>query len=118
MVKYLEDHGAKFEYGVTVDNVEFSISDDKKVAKKIVARDKTGKDISIDLTENDLVFITNGSMTESSGYGDDNTPAPFNREPQGCWKLWRNIAAQSEEFGKDQINSVQIQKNLIGNLAQ
>ena len=99
MVKYLEDHGAKFEYGVTVDNVEFSISDDKKVAKRIAARDRNGNDISISLTENDLIFITNGSMTEGSGYGDDNTPAPFNKELGGCWRLWRNIAAQSDEFG-------------------
>lgn len=99
MVKYLEDNGAKFEYGITVDNVEFEISADKKVAKKIIAKDKNGKDRSIDLTENDLVFITNGSMTEGSGYGDDNTVAPFNKEPKGCWNLWRNIAAQSNEFG-------------------
>lgn len=100
MVKYLEDHGAKFEYGITVDNVEFSITEEKKVAKKIVARDKAGNDVSINLTENDLVFITNGSMTEGSGYGDDNTPAPFNKEAGGCWTLWRNIAEQSDEFGR------------------
>jgi oleate hydratase len=99
MVKYLEEHGAKFEYGVAVDNVEFSISNDKKVAKRIVATDKSGNNISIDLTENDLVFITNGSITEGSGYGNDNTPAPFKKELGGCWKLWRNIAAQCDEFG-------------------
>lgn len=100
MVKFLQENGAKFEYGVHVENVEFDISADKKVAKRIVAKDKNGKDISVDLTENDLVFITNGSITEGSGYGDDNTPAPFNKEPQGCWELWRNIAKQSDEFGK------------------
>lgn len=100
MVKYLEEHGAKFQYGVTVDNVEFEITNDKKVAKKIVAKDKQGKDLSIDLSENDLVFITNGSMTEGSGYGDTHTPAPFYKEANGCWKLWRNIAAQSDEFGR------------------
>lgn len=101
MVKYLEDHGANFKYGVNVDNVEFSISDDKKVAKRIVARDKDNKDISIDLTENDLVFVTNGSMTEDSGFGDDNTPAPFNKETkeEGIWNLWKNIVKQSDEFG-------------------
>ena len=99
MVKFLEENGAKFEYGVTIDNVEFTISDDKKVANRIVGTDKEGKDISIELSEEDLVFITNGSMTEGSGYGDDNTPAPFNKEPKGCWKLWREIAAQSKEFG-------------------
>lgn len=99
MVKYLEENGANFKYGITVDNVEFDITPDKKVAKKIIAKDKDGNDKSISLSEDDLVFITNGSMTEGSGYGDDNTPAPFNKEPQGCWNLWRNIAAQSEEFG-------------------
>ncbi len=30
-----------------------------------------GEDKSIDLTENDLVFITNESMTESTSYGDE-----------------------------------------------
>ncbi len=98
MVKYLQDNGAHFEYGVTVDNVEFEISDKKKVAKKIIAT-KDGKDFSIDLTENDLVFITNGSITEASGYGDDQTPAPFNKGHEGCWNLWENIAQQSDDFG-------------------
>jgi len=100
MVKYLKEHGATFRYGVTVNNVEFSISQEKKVATKIVAVDKEGTDISIDLSENDLVFITNGSMTEGSGYGDDNTPAPFNKELGGCWTLWKNIADQCDEFGR------------------
>ncbi|WNF90966.1 oleate hydratase [Vagococcus fluvialis] len=100
MVKYLQDHGAKFQYGVTVETVEFDITSDKKVAKKIVAYDKERNDISIELTETDLLFITNGSMTEASGYGDDNTPAPFNKESEtGCWRLWKNIAKQSPDFG-------------------
>ena len=111
MIKYLKDHGAKFEYGVSVDNVEFSIGENKKVAKRIDATDKDGKDISIELTENDLVFITNGSMTESSGYGDDNTPAPFIKEPGKSWELWRNIAAQSKEFGNPDVFCSDIEKS-------
>lgn len=100
MINYLKDHGVQIQYGVTVENVEFDITDDKKVAKKIVAKDKEGKDISINLTENDLLFITNGSMTECSGYGDDDTPAPFIKETGGSWDLWKNIAKQSDDFGK------------------
>ncbi|RVU54021.1 oleate hydratase [Anaerosphaera multitolerans] len=111
MVKFLEENGANFKYGVTVENVEFEITESKKVAKKIVATDKSGKDISIDLSENDLVFITNGSMTESSGYGDDHTPAPFNREVEGSWKLWRNIAAQSKEFGNPDKFCTDVEKS-------
>lgn len=103
MIQYLEEHGAHFEYGVTVENVEFSISDAKKVAKRIVAKTADQKDYHIDLTENDLVFITNGSITEGSGYGDDNHPAAFDKEPKGCWTLWNNIAEQSEEFGRPDV---------------
>ena len=111
MIKYLKDHGAKFEYGVTVENVQFSISDNKKVATKIEAVDTKGKDISIDLTENDLVFITNGSMTENSGYGDDDTPAPFNKEATGSWELWKNIAAQCDEFGHPEVFCSDVEKS-------
>ncbi|SEN46158.1 oleate hydratase [Peptostreptococcus russellii] len=103
MINYLKEHGAKIEYGVTVDNVEFDISDKKKVAKKIHGYYKDGKELSIDLTEDDLVFITNGSITEGSGYGDDNTPAEFNKEQGGCWELWKNIAAQCDEFGHPEV---------------
>lgn len=103
MIQYLEEHGAHFEYGVTVENVEFSITDTKKVAKRIVAKTADQKDYHIDLTENDLVFITNGSITEGSGYGDDNHPAAFDKEPKGCWTLWNNIAEQSEEFGRPDV---------------
>lgn len=99
MVKYLDEHGAKFEYGITVDNIEFKITEDKKTANKILFTRNNGESDTVDLSENDLVFITNGSMTEGSGYGDDNTPAPFNKEQSGCWNLWKNIAAQSNEFG-------------------
>lgn len=110
MIKYLKDGGVQFKYGVTVTNVLFDISDEKKVATKIVAEDKDGKDISIDLKENDLVFITNGSMTENSGYGDNDKPAPFIKEEGNCWKLWKNIAKQSEEFGHPEVFCSDVEK--------
>ena len=72
--------GAEFKYGITVNDVDFVLLDEKNVATKIVASDKEGKDRSINWTENDLLFITNGSMTENSGYGDNKTPATFNTE--------------------------------------
>lgn len=99
IVKWLKDQGAKFEYGVTVKDVDFDITDEKKVATKLVMENSKGEDRSIDLSENDLVFITNGSMTESTSYGDDNTPATLTAELGGSWELWRNIALKSDEFG-------------------
>lgn len=98
MVKYLEGHGVNFQYDTKVTNVIFDISKDKKVAKQIICI-HDGKEETIDLVEDDLVFVTNGSCTENSSLGDDNHPAEFKIENGGCWDLWRNIAAQDPSFG-------------------
>ena len=100
MVKYLESFGVQFHYGVKVVNVEFDCKADKKQATRIdVIAD--GKADTIDLTENDLVFITNGGCVENSAIGSQNEPAPFNKEIKegGGWDMWRKIAAQDPAFG-------------------
>lgn len=100
MIKYLESYNVQFHFKTQVVNVEFDIQPDKKVAKSIqVIRD--GKEENIDLTENDLVFITNGGCVENSTFGSQNTPAPFNTEIKegGGWDMWRKIAAQDSSFG-------------------
>ena len=100
MVKYLESHGVDFRFGTKVVNVGFDITPEKKVAKKIDII-KDGVPSSIDLTENDLVFITNGGCVENSSMGSQDTPAPFNKEikESGGWDMWRKIAAQDPSFG-------------------
>lgn len=100
MVKYLESFGVQFHFGVKVVNVEFDCTEKRKQATRIdVIRD--GNNESIDLTENDLVFITNGGCVENSSIGSQNTPAPYNHEikPGGGWDMWRKIAAQDPAFG-------------------
>lgn len=98
MVKYLERHGVQFQYDTQVTNVLFDITKDKKVAKKIIYI-SDGKEDSIDLTEDDLVFVTNGSCTENSSLGDENHAPVPNTSEGGCWKLWKNIAMQDSSFG-------------------
>jgi oleate hydratase len=99
MVKYLETHGVKFQYDTTVTNVVFDIKNGKKLAKQIVYT-HAGKKETIELTKNDLVFVTNGSCTENSTLGDQNHAPEFNGGTGGCWELWRNIAKQDSAFGK------------------
>lgn len=100
MIEYLKKFDVQFHYGTKVENVKFEISDYKKVAKSIIIT-KDGEESSIDLTENDLVFITNGGCVENSSMGSQNTPAEMNTKikPGGGWDLWRKIAEQDSEFG-------------------
>lgn len=100
MVKYLEAHNVHFQYDTRVENVIFDIKGGKKVAKQIVCIHE-GMRETIDLIEDDLVFITNGSCTENSTLGDDDHAPVMNTKPGegGCWELWKNIAAQDKSFG-------------------
>lgn len=100
LVRYLEKHDVQFHYGTKVENVLFETSADRKLAKRINIIGDDGTD-HIDLTENDLVFITNGGCVENSSIGDQNTPAPFHAEIKegGGWDMWRKIAAQDPAFG-------------------
>ena len=100
MIEYLKKFDVQFHYGTKVENVKFEISDYKKVAKSIIIT-KDGEESSIDLTENDLVFITNGGCVENSSMGSQNAPAEMNTEikPGGGWDLWHKIAEQDSAFG-------------------
>ena len=100
MVKYLEGHGVQFHYNTKVVNVEFDCAPQRKQATRIELLTGEGQSF-VDLTENDLVFITNGGCVENSTMGDQNTPATYNTEirPGGGWDMWRKIAAQDSAFG-------------------
>lgn len=100
MVKYLEKAGVAFHYNTRVVNVEFHVEPDRKQATRIEIVTE-GETRYVDLTEDDLVFITNGGCVENSAMGSQNTPAPYDPEikPGGGWDMWRRIAAQSPDFG-------------------
>ena len=100
MVRYLQGFGVQFHYGVKVVNVEFDIQKGQKTARRVdIIREE--KEEAIDLTENDLVFITNGGCVENSALGSQESPAPFVSDIKegGVWDMWRKIAAQDSSFG-------------------
>ena len=103
LTKYLESHGVKIEYGMNVKNVIFENTKDKKVATQIIY-EKEGEEKTIDLIEDDLVFITNGCCTDTSCYGDQTHTPDLSKIKNGSgesWNLWKNIASQAlnGEFG-------------------
>lgn len=100
MQKYLEAAGVQFQFNTEVTNVLFDFVGDKKIAKSIQCN-VNGAAQEIALTENDLVFVTNGSCTEGTIYGDQDHAPAGNAEVRtsGCWSLWKKIAAQDEAFG-------------------
>ena len=99
IVRYLESYNVEFIYDTQVTNIVVDFENDEKIAKKLVIQD--GDDVS--LSRDDLVFVTNGSITESSTYGSHDKPAPISKELGGSWSLWKNLAEQSNDFGHPEV---------------
>lgn len=99
MVEHLKSHNVNFEFGVQVNNILVDATSSTKIAREIILT-RDDKEESIPLTVYDLVFVTNGSITESSTYGDNDHPAPITHSLGGSWTLWKNLANQSPEFGR------------------
>lgn len=101
LVSYLKEHGVQFHYGVKVTNVLFHFLPDKKVAHQMILL-RDGKEEVMELTEDDLVFVTNGSCTESAALGDNDHPPQLKvTDGEGSsWSLWKNLAVQNTLFGR------------------
>ena len=99
LTNYLTKHNVVIDYGIDVKNVIIKSSKNKKVAQQIIYV-KGNKEETIKLTENDLVFITNGCCTDTSCYGDQNNAPDLSKVKNGygeSWDMWKNIAKQAED---------------------
>lgn len=99
LVAHLESEGVTFRYGTEVTDVLVTGSVGRKVATELQVRTGDGTQ-RVSLAPTDLVFVTNGSITESSTYGDNDTPAPVVTDRGGAWALWKRLAARDNAFGR------------------
>lgn len=98
LISYLMGHNVRFEYDTVVNNVVFRRGNGKQIASQIVIT-QSGERKVIYADERDLVFVTLGSNTENSAYGDQNTVPVIPDSIGPAWELWENIAAQDASFG-------------------
>ncbi|WP_028709266.1 oleate hydratase [Propionicicella superfundia] len=104
---WLLEHGVTFRYSTKVTDVDFDIdpASGRKQATRIhwtAGADGAPGD-GVDLSENDLLFMTIGSLTENSNEGDHHTAAQLDEGPAPAWDLWRRIAAKDPSFGRPDV---------------
>ncbi|MFT8674366.1 MAG: oleate hydratase [Acetobacter sp.] len=104
LATWLSEQGVAFRHGVQVTNVQVGVSAAKKAATRIDWLERR-QPSGVDVSETDLVFVTNGSMVENSRWGDHHTPAMVDTTiaEGNIWQLWRNIAAQDPAFGRPDV---------------
>jgi oleate hydratase len=110
---YLEPLGVHFDMHTQVVDVDFELSADQKTATVLQILDKNGKEDEIVLGKNDYVFITNGSITESTDNGTwDKAPVLKDKASSGAWMLWERIAKKDKAFGNPGVfsDNIDLQK--------
>ena len=77
----------------------------RKMATRIDLTEADGATRTIALSDNDLVFITNGGCVENSSMGSQTEPAKWDPQirPGGGWDMWRRIAKQDPSFGHPDV---------------
>ncbi len=111
--RYLKKHGVNFDKRTQVTDIDFNLSADKKTATLLQIIDSEGKADEIVLGENDYVFITNGSITESTDNGSwTRAPILKDKSSSGAWQLWEKIARKDRAFGNPGVfsDNIDLQK--------
>ncbi|OYO25339.1 oleate hydratase [Enemella dayhoffiae] len=102
MTRWLMDQGVTFTFDTEVTDVDFVTEGTSKRATRIHWV-QGGEPGGVDLTENDLVLMTIGSLVDNSDDGDQHTPAKLNTGPAPAWDLWKTLAAKDPAFGRPEV---------------
>ena len=113
LMRYLEKRGVNTQTKNRVIDVDFELSADEKIATAIHLTDANGTEKKLPLRSNDYVFITNGSITESTDKGTWTRAAVLkDKESSGSWMLWEKIATKDKSFGNPGVfsDNIDLQK--------
>ena len=111
--RYLQDKGVHFDMQTQVLDIDFDLSPDKKRATTLYTVDKNENEEEIVLRQNDYVFITNGSIAESTDNGSwSKAPILKDKSTSGSWMLWEKIASKDKAFGHPGVfsDNIDLQK--------
>jgi len=97
---YLQSLGVRFQTGTSVVDIDVVDNAGETIVIGLVVRDSNGTR-PIHLTRDDLVFFTNGSLTQNAAMGGTHTVAKLDRgtTDRGCFTVWEKLAALDPKFG-------------------
>lgn len=112
---FLVEKGVQIQFNTLVKDLDIHINTEGKTVEGIIT-EQDGKEVKIPVGKEDYVIVTTGSMTESTFYGDNNTAPEVTIDNSSAgqgpgWKLWKNLAAKSEVFGKPEKFCSHIEKS-------
>jgi oleate hydratase len=101
LIVWLQDLGVHFEPSTRVVDMEVQTKDDVTTVVELTVESPEGRS-AVALTAEDLVLFTNGSLTQNTTYGDNETAVTWNLddEERGLFTVWEKLAALDPKFGR------------------
>lgn len=117
IVEWLKAHGVHFSMDCQVTNLDFlPFTNERTVERLRYLHEGKPEEIVVNVHRNDLVFVTNGSMTADSRYGSMTTAPDLTdlgtKHRGGSWTLWENIARDRPEFGRPAVFDEHVDESL------
>ena len=105
---WLKGQGVRFETGTRVLDADLESEDGRKRISALHVH-RQGQDERLEVTPDDRVYLTLGSMTAGSTTGTNVTP-PASSGEKLSWDFWKRLAARDPVFGRPEV--------FCGNVAQ
>jgi oleate hydratase len=103
LVAWLTAFGVTFVPDCRVDDIVLSDTDGM-IAVEALHLTRNGQSETVSVSDHDLVFFQNGSMTDASSFGSmTRAPEKLTKADSGGWTLWEKIAARHPEFGSPAV---------------
>ena len=100
---WLADQGVHFVTDCRVTDIAHKTEDEKFVVTSLQCV-RAGESEAIAVSDGDLVFLQNASMTDASSLGSmTHAPAQRTKAESGGWTLWERLADGRPEFGRPQV---------------
>jgi oleate hydratase len=98
---WLTSLGVRFALGTRILDIDIESKGANTVVTGLAFESAKGRS-KVDMSANDLVFFTNGSITQNTTYGDNETPVPWNLDlkSRGVFTIWEKLAAIDPKFGR------------------
>lgn len=109
---WLKEQGVHFEMQCQVTNLDIRSTRLAKTVERIHLL-RAGKPEEIAVADDDLVFVTIGSMTAASSLGTmTSAPRLETKQTGGSWALWEALAKDQPDFGRPSVFDDHVDESL------
>ncbi|MFD5944994.1 oleate hydratase [Streptomyces collinus] len=102
LTAWLREHGVTLHTGCHVTDLGLAPGH-RHTTVETICLSRHGRDEKITVAPDDLVLVTNGSMTDSSTLGSHTHPPSPRPHRSAAWLLWYRLARGRDDFGNPAV---------------